>query len=125
MKELVQGEQARSWLGLSPLLFIFIVVEWLLVNKLESFSQLMSFMGVVTVAVTGRRLSRPLAGGQPQEGRKRAWLRFAVFGPSALVGRDLPGGCGDPIPAWAVYLAGRFPEGGGDPRWGLSWERPR
>jgi len=51
VKELTQGEQARSWLGLSPLLFIFIVAEWLLVNNQESFSQLMSFMGVVTVAI--------------------------------------------------------------------------
>src|SRR5439155_10138388 len=51
VKKLVQGEQARSWLGLSPLLFIFIVAEWLLVNNLESFSELMSFMGVVTVAI--------------------------------------------------------------------------
>jgi hypothetical protein len=51
VKELVQGEQARSWLGLSPLLLIFIVAEWLLVNNLESFSELMSFMGVVTVAI--------------------------------------------------------------------------
>src|SRR5205807_4388551 len=42
---------AQSWLGLSPLLFIFIVAEWLLVNNQESFSQLMSFMGVVTVAI--------------------------------------------------------------------------
>jgi amino acid permease len=51
LKKLVQGEQARSWLGLSPLLLIFIVAEWLLVNNLESFSELMSFMGVVTVAI--------------------------------------------------------------------------
>jgi hypothetical protein len=51
LKELVQGEQVRSWLALSPLLFIFLLVEWLLVNKLESFSQVLSFLGVVTVAV--------------------------------------------------------------------------
>ncbi len=52
MKELVQGEQARSWLALSPLLLIFLLVEWLFVNKLESFSQLLSFVGVVAIAVT-------------------------------------------------------------------------
>ncbi len=52
MKELAQGEQARSWLALSPLLLIFLLVEWLFVNKLESFSQLLSFVGVVAVAVT-------------------------------------------------------------------------
>jgi amino acid permease len=51
MKELVQGEYARSWLGLSPLILIFLLVEWLLVNKLESFSQVISFVGVVAVAV--------------------------------------------------------------------------
>ena len=51
MKELVQGEYARSWLGLSPLLVIFLLVEWLLVNKLESFSQVLSFVGIVAVAV--------------------------------------------------------------------------
>src|SRR5207248_5506341 len=45
MKELVQGENARSWLGLSPLLLIFLLVEWLLVNKLESFSQVVGFVG--------------------------------------------------------------------------------
>ena len=52
MKELVQGEQARSWLALGPLLLIFLLVEWLFVNKLESFSQLLSFVGVVAIAVT-------------------------------------------------------------------------
>jgi amino acid permease len=52
MKALVQGEQARSWLALSPLLLIFLLVEWLFVNKLESFSQLLSFVGVVAIAVT-------------------------------------------------------------------------
>jgi len=52
MKEWVQGEQARSWLALGPLFLIFLLVEWLFVNKLESFSQLLSFVGVVAIAVT-------------------------------------------------------------------------
>jgi amino acid permease len=52
MKELVQEEQIRSWLALSPLLLIFLLAELLLVNKLESFSQVLSFVGVVAVAVT-------------------------------------------------------------------------
>src|SRR5256884_281575 len=51
MKELVQGESARSWLAITPLLFIFLVVEWLLVNKLGSFTQVVNFVGVVAVAV--------------------------------------------------------------------------
>jgi amino acid permease/predicted transcriptional regulator len=51
LKELVQGEYARSWLGLSPLFLIFLVVEWLLIHKLESFSQVLSFVGIVAVAV--------------------------------------------------------------------------
>src|SRR5213082_2426799 len=51
MKALVQGESARSWLGLSPLLLIFLLVEWLLVNKLESFSQVVGFVGVIAVSV--------------------------------------------------------------------------
>src|SRR5256714_7371048 len=50
MKALVQGESARSWLGLSPLLLIFLLVEWLLVNKLESFSQVVGFVGVIAVS---------------------------------------------------------------------------
>jgi hypothetical protein len=52
MKALVQGESARSWLGVSPLILIFLLVEWLLVHKLESFSQVLSFVGIVAVAVT-------------------------------------------------------------------------
>src|SRR6266571_953421 len=51
VKELVQGESARSWLAITPLLLIFLVVEWLLVNKLGSFSQVVSFVGVVAIAV--------------------------------------------------------------------------
>jgi amino acid permease len=51
MKELMQGEQARSWLALSPLLLIFLLAEWLFVQKLESFSQVLGFVGVVAVAV--------------------------------------------------------------------------
>jgi hypothetical protein len=53
MKELAQGEEVRSWLAMSPLLLLFLFVEWLLVNRLDSFSQLLSFRGVVTVAVIG------------------------------------------------------------------------
>ena len=52
MKALVQGEFARSWVGISPLILIFLLVEWLLAHKLESFSQVMSFVGIVVVAVT-------------------------------------------------------------------------
>jgi hypothetical protein len=52
IKALVQAEQARSWLALGPLLLIFLLVEWLFVSKLESFSQLLSFVGVVAIAVT-------------------------------------------------------------------------
>jgi amino acid permease len=48
---LLQGETARSWLGISPLLLIFLLSEWLLVQKLESFSQLWGFLGVVAVPV--------------------------------------------------------------------------
>jgi amino acid permease len=51
IKDLVQGEYARSWLGLSPLILIFLMVEWLLVSKLESFSQVLSFVGIVAIAV--------------------------------------------------------------------------
>jgi len=51
VKELVQGESARSWLAITPLLLIFLVVEWLLVNKLVSFSQVLSFVGVVAITV--------------------------------------------------------------------------
>ena len=53
MKALAQGEEARSWLGMSPLLLLFLFVEWLFVQKLDSFPQLLSFRGVVTVAVIG------------------------------------------------------------------------
>jgi len=51
VKELVQGESARSRLAITPLLLIFLVVEWLLVTKLGSFSQVISFVGVVAIAV--------------------------------------------------------------------------
>jgi hypothetical protein len=47
----LQGETARSWLGISPLLLIFLLSEWLLLQKLESFSQLWGFLGVVAVPV--------------------------------------------------------------------------
>lgn len=51
MKELVQGEYARFWLGLSPLILVFLLTEWLLVKGLESFSQVVGFVGVVAVPV--------------------------------------------------------------------------
>lgn len=49
VKELVQGEQARFWLAFSPLILLFLFTEWLLVNKLESFSEVLGFLGVVAV----------------------------------------------------------------------------
>jgi predicted transcriptional regulator len=50
-KELVQGNYGRFWLGLSPLLLIFLVCEWLLVQKLESFAQMLDFLGIVALPV--------------------------------------------------------------------------
>jgi hypothetical protein len=55
---------------------------------------------------------------QPQEGRTCARVRFAVSGASPGSREYLPGGCEHPVPAWALYLAERFPKGGGDTRWG-------
>jgi hypothetical protein len=43
--DLLQGEAARSWLGLGPLLLLFLLIEWLLVKNLDSFSQLLSIRG--------------------------------------------------------------------------------
>ncbi len=51
MKELAQGEYGRFWLGLSPLILLFLLTEWLLVKRLESFSQVVGFVGVVAVPV--------------------------------------------------------------------------
>jgi hypothetical protein len=51
--DLLQGEAARSWLSLGPLLLLFLLIEWLLVKNLDSFPQLLSIRGVVTVAVVG------------------------------------------------------------------------
>jgi amino acid permease len=50
-KELVQGNYGRFWLGLSPLILIFLVCEWLLVQKLESFAQMLDFLGIVALPV--------------------------------------------------------------------------
>jgi hypothetical protein len=51
MKELAQGEYGRFWLALSPLILLFLLTEWLLVKRLESFSQVVGFVGVVAVPV--------------------------------------------------------------------------
>lgn len=51
MKELAQGEYGRFWLALSPLILLFLLTEWLLVKGLESFSQVVGFVGVVAVPV--------------------------------------------------------------------------
>jgi amino acid permease len=53
IKALALRETTRSWLSLSPLLLLFLLIEWLLANKLDSFPQLLSFRGAVTVAVVG------------------------------------------------------------------------
>jgi amino acid permease len=51
MKELAQGDSSRFWLGLSPLILIFLVCEWLFVKHLESFSQMLGFLGIVALPV--------------------------------------------------------------------------
>jgi hypothetical protein len=51
VKELMQGNSGRFWLGLIPLLLIFLTTEWLLVNKLESFAQMLDFLGIVALPV--------------------------------------------------------------------------
>jgi hypothetical protein len=50
-KELVQGDSGRFWLGLFPLILIFLVCEWLLVKRLESFAQMLAFLGIAALPV--------------------------------------------------------------------------
>src|SRR6266568_1670999 len=50
-KELMQGDYSRFWLGLIPLILIFLTTEWLLLKKLESFSQMLDFLGIVALPV--------------------------------------------------------------------------
>ncbi|MBV9229656.1 MAG: hypothetical protein JOZ18_10120, partial [Chloroflexi bacterium] len=42
---------ARFWLGLIPLILIFLTTEWLLVKKLESFAQMLDFLGIAALPV--------------------------------------------------------------------------
>ncbi len=48
-QELMQGAYSRFWLGLIPLILIFLTTEWLLLKKLESFSQMLDFLGIVAL----------------------------------------------------------------------------
>ncbi|MFL5586510.1 MAG: aromatic amino acid transport family protein [Ktedonobacteraceae bacterium] len=50
-KELMQGDYSHFWLGLIPLILIFLTTEWLLLKKLESFSQMLDFLGIVALPV--------------------------------------------------------------------------
>jgi hypothetical protein len=64
-KELVQGDYSRFWLGLIPLILVFLTTEWLLLKKLESFSQMLDFLGIVAlpveIGVSRRYSSTPAA----------------------------------------------------------------
>lgn len=51
MKELAQGDYGRFWLGLGPLILIFLVCEWLFVEHVESFSQMLGFLGIVALPI--------------------------------------------------------------------------
>jgi hypothetical protein len=50
-KELVHGNYGRFWLGLSPLILVFVVAQWLLLKRLESFAQMLDFLGIVALPV--------------------------------------------------------------------------
>jgi amino acid permease len=47
------GERGRFWLGLAPLIVIFLAAQWQLFTGSESFSIPLSFIGVVIVAMLG------------------------------------------------------------------------
>jgi amino acid permease len=47
------GERGRSFLSLSPVAIIFLLVEWLLLSGRESFARPLSFLGVIVVSLLG------------------------------------------------------------------------
>jgi amino acid permease len=49
--DLLLGERGRFWLGLGPLILIFLAAQGLLLTGRESFSQPLSFIGVIVVAM--------------------------------------------------------------------------
>jgi amino acid permease len=51
IKELALGNYGRFWLGLSPLILILLACEWLIVKNLESFSQMLGFLGIVALPI--------------------------------------------------------------------------
>lgn len=51
--DLLLGERGRFWLGLAPLVIIFLAAQWQLFTGSESFSGPLSFIGVVIVAMLG------------------------------------------------------------------------
>lgn len=49
--DLLLGERGRFWLGLAPLVIIFLAAQWQLFTGSESFSGPLSFIGVVVIAM--------------------------------------------------------------------------
>lgn len=49
----VLGERGRFFLSVSPVAFVFLLVEWLLFTDAESFAGPLSFLGVIVVSLLG------------------------------------------------------------------------
>lgn len=51
--EVVLSKGGRFWLGIAPIVLCFLLVEWLLLMNRESFTEVLSFLGVLTVPALG------------------------------------------------------------------------
>ncbi len=49
--DVILGERGRFWLGLTPLIVVFLAAQWQLFTGSESFSGPLSFIGVVVIAM--------------------------------------------------------------------------
>jgi hypothetical protein len=51
--EMALSKEGRFWLSVTPIIFNLLLVEWLLLTNRESFTEILSFLGVITVPALG------------------------------------------------------------------------
>jgi amino acid permease len=90
VKRILMNKKSQFWISILPIVLIVLLVEWLIVSNQESFTGLLSIVGVVTV---------PLIGGIFPILMLVSSRRKGEYVPSFVFKR-----LGHPIVSWGIYL---------------------
>ncbi len=83
---IAQSKQASYWISASPVILIYLFIEWTVLSHQESFSATLSFIGIISVPLLGGIFPVLLLASSRKKGDQVPESRLAFFGNPVFLG---------------------------------------